>query len=126
MVYINLIDYLDKPELIQSHDGRVIKALHYFPDNRHYERILVVFEDGRTYFFSEKGIYSDDKSRSFVLKPKPKKKITGWRKILHHKSDGSTGTDASWYPTKEQFLEAYKGCIFIGDWQHEEWEVDDE
>lgn len=125
MVYINLIDYLDKLELIQSHDGRFIKALHYFPDNRHYERILVVFEDGRTDFFSEKGIYSNDKSRSFVLKPKPKKRITGWRRGVFW-SDGCFDKSPMFRPTKSEFERIYAGCTLFGPWESETIEIEED
>jgi hypothetical protein len=66
---INLIDYLDRPELIQDINGGRVKALHHFPDNSPIREVLVVFEDGEAVYFRKEGIHANECESCFCLVP---------------------------------------------------------
>ena len=125
MQYINLIDYLDKPELIQHEDGTEVLELHHFPNNQPYARVLAVFVGGQAEFFNEVGNYSSDISRSFVLKPKPKKKITGWRRGVLYPNGGFL-TSPCFLPTKAAFEKEWKPCTLFGPWESETIEIEED
>lgn len=69
MEHINLIDYLDRPELIQDINGGKVKALYHFPNNSPIRKILVIFEDGEAEYFSEEGVYANACAPCFCLVP---------------------------------------------------------
>ena len=125
MEYVRLIDYIDRPELVLHHNsGGVVKAISYFPDKPK-KNVLVVFSDYSTGWYYKSGRYSQDGECCFSLKPKSKEKVEGWRKTLLH-SDGTIDEDATYYPTKEEFLKAYIGAKFLGEWKHVVYEIDEE
>jgi hypothetical protein len=125
MKYIKLIDYLGKPELIQHVSGTNVSGIHYFPNNQPYARVLVAFVGGQAEFFCEDGIYSGDSSSSFILKPKPKKTITGWRRGVMW-ANGCFNKEVSFYPTKEAFEKVYGHCTLFGPWESETIEIEDD
>lgn len=78
----NLLDYLDKPELIQHIDGTHVRAIHHFPDNQGDDQVVVVFEDGATGEYSRNGkYYGTNSTPAFILKPKEKKIVKGWTRV---------------------------------------------
>ena len=124
MQYINLIDYLDKPELIQSIGGDDVRALHHFPDVRGNNKVLVVFETGHTYRYAEDGRYTINGDRIFILKPKPKRTITGWRRGVLW-TDGCFDKSPMFRPTKAEFERIYAGCALFGPWESETIEIEE-
>jgi hypothetical protein len=124
--YVRLIDYLDKPELIQHKDGRLVRAVHHFPNCAPGYRIVVVLEDGSSDTYYEDGRFiSGNIHRFFILRPKPKRKIIGWRKDILL-DDGSIFTTACFAPTKEDFERIWSNRVLIGEWQKYEAEIDGE
>jgi hypothetical protein len=123
MEYIKLIDYLDKPELIQHTNGRVVRALHHFPEKDQNSKVLAVFEDGETNAYTEDGRFLAKEKQKFILKPKPKRTVTGWRKgVLWN--DGCFDKSPMFRPTKAEFERMYAGCTLFGPWESETVEVE--
>ena len=120
--YINLIDYLDSPGMVMHEHGSTVKALHHFPSNDPDHRMLVVFEDGRAEFFNEEGSYFD--SLRFILKTKPKRTITGWRRGVIYPSGGFQ-TQPMFCKTKEDFKKYTSGCKLFGPWESETIEIEE-
>ena len=105
MEYVNLIDYLDKPEEIQHVGGSGVRAIHHFPERRSNLKIVVVFQNGDTESYSEDGRYSSCcVNSSFTLKPKPKKVVKGYRKAILI-GDDKICKPNTFHPTKESFEE---------------------
>lgn len=123
--YINLIDYLDKPELIQHEDGTEVLELHHFPNNQPYARVLAVFPGGQSEFSDEEGVFPGDNSRSFILKPKPKCTVTGWRRGIIYPS-GRFQTHPMFCPTKEDFKNYASNCKLFGPWESETIEIEED
>jgi hypothetical protein len=124
MEFINLIDYLDKPELIQHENGTGVRAIHHFPEKVPSERILVVFENGATNSYYTDGSFLEDKTKKFILKPKPKIAITGWRRGVLY-PDGCFDKAPMFSPSKEAFVDSSKGFTLFGPWESETIEIED-
>ena len=126
MEYINLIDYLDKPELIQHNEsGGGVRSIHHFPDKPK-KNVLVVFSDYSTEWYHESGQYEQGGRSCFFLKPKPKKTITGWRRGIFYNNSGCFAISPIFHPTKEEFKKAHKGCTLFGPWESETIEIDED
>lgn len=125
----NLLDYLDKPELIQHKDGANIRALHYFPYNNTCAQVLVVQENGSINRYGSDGKYlSSNATSSFILKPKEKKIVRGWRRKLIFKC-GAISDIANAQATKEEFMDIWKNTAGIegfGPWEEVITEVFDD
>lgn len=123
--YINLIDYLDKPELVQHVDKGDVRALHHFQELGETNKILVVFENGAAYRYAEDGRYVTQGDGEFILKPKPKKTITGWRRGIIYPS-GRFQTHPMFCPTKEDFKNYASNCKLFGPWESETIEIEED
>jgi len=125
MKYINLIDYVGKPELIQHVDGREVHALVHCPDSLSSLRMVVVFKNGGVSKYCEDGKHtSDSASSSFILRPNPKKVVKGYRKVVLC-SSGSIDTDPLYRRTKEEFEKLYCYHTLLGEWQEVEYEIEE-
>ena len=125
MEYINLIDYLDKPELIQHVDGEGVVALHHFPKNSPDKKVLVVFEKTEPLYYYKDGSYAQRGGRNFTLKPKPKRTITGWRRGILD-SHGRFQTQPHFCPTKEDFKNYAVNCKLFGPWESKTIEIEED
>jgi hypothetical protein len=122
--HINLIDYLGEPELISHVDKGDVRAIHHFQEMGGINKILVVFENGAAYRYAEDGRYVTQGDGKFILKPKPKKTITGWRRgILCPK--GRFNKAPMFYPTKKAFEIAHSSYTFFGPWESETIEIEE-
>ena len=125
MKYINLIDYLDKPELIQHQSGKEVRALHHFPKMDQNSRVLAVFEDGHTNTYTEDGRVISTEDQNFILKPKPKRTTTGWRRGVLY-PEGHFDKSPMFRPSKEDFIADFKGCTLFGPWESETIEIEED
>ena len=126
MEYINLIDYLDRPKLIKNENGRIIRTIHYFPKQMEDRRVVVVYECGEVGFYTEDGRLVAGGKPRFILKSKPKKTITGWRRGVVLK-DGTIVTEPTYKPSKEEFTKYWgSGAAFFGDWEKFECEIEED
>ena len=125
MIYVRLIDYLDKPELIQRVDGEEVRALFHYPEASPDLRIIAVMCDGSTPKYYENGhCCSGDEHSSFILRPQPKKTVKGYRKaVMYH---GGVIINPPFYPTKEAFHKYWGDRTLLGDWEEIQYEVPDE
>ena len=71
MQCIKLIDYIDRPEMITSTIGEVVKRVRHFPENKSSMEILVEFEDGTEEFFYADGRYGQDDLNSWFMLKEP-------------------------------------------------------
>ena len=60
-----------------------------------------------------------------LVEVKKTRKVEGWRKVVIFPNE-AIQTGALYHPTKETFEGYYVGCQLIGDWQHIEYEIEDE
>ena len=125
MSNINLLDYLDNPELIEHKDYGDVKALFHFPKNDKSVRIMVVFSKGISAAYYEDGRYSENSDREFRLKPKPKRIVKGYRKAVLYRR-GMICTNANYWPTKELFESQWNHCTLLGDWEEIEYEIEED
>lgn len=130
MQYVdNLLDFLDKPELIQHLDGTHVRAMHYFPDEQEHRQVVAVFEDGVIGRYCSNGKqFSKASISSFILKPKEKRIIRGWRRNLISKS-GAIIKSADAQPTKKGFMRVWKhvsNVVGFGPWEEVVVEVCDD
>lgn len=76
--------------------------------------------------WTAEGLYGKSGSHPLhLVEVKKTRKVEGWRKIVifHNKA---IQTEAQYHPTKEKFEGYYRDCTLIGDWQHIEYEIEDE
>ena len=125
MEYINLIDYLDRPELIQHVDEEGVIALHHFPKNSPDKEVLVIFEETEPLYYYKDGRYEAGTDRLFILKPRPKRTITGWRRGVLY-PEGHFDKAPIFRPSKEDFIADFKGCTLFGPWESETIEVEED
>jgi hypothetical protein len=126
MEYINLLNYLDKPELIQHIDNEGVIALHHFPKNSPDKEVLVVFEETEPLYYHKDGRHKEGVDRMFILKPKPKRTITGWRRGIIYPS-GRFDPQPLFCPTRDDFIRNYaSNCTLFGPWESETVEVEEE
>ena len=66
--YVNLIDYLDKPELIQSVDGQLVKSIEKTTRSHPGMQVIVYFEGGsKNYYYDDGRLLERDTHSRFVL-----------------------------------------------------------
>ena len=124
MEYINLTDYLDKPELIQHVDEEGVIALHHFPKNSPDKEVLVVFEETEPLYYHKDGRHKEGVGRMFILKPKPKITITGWRRGVLY-PEGHFDKSPMFRPSKEDFKNYAVNCKLFGPWESETIEIEE-
>lgn len=125
-VVTDLLEYLDRPELIQHKSGKQVRALHHFPKNGKSLEVLVVFEGGQTTFYYRDGSYLERGSDpQFVLIRKPKEVVTGWRRPVIINDRIILSSNA--LPTKEDFMRGYGDQNYeFGPWEQVTVEICEE
>ena len=125
MEYVNLIDYVGKPELIQHVSRGDVLAVVHIPESDDDNSVLVVFQKGTTNRYFKDGRTTEASRQWFILRPKPKKKVKGYRKAVLFEGGGISNT-SNYQPTKEIFEKILKGHTLLGEWQEVEYEVNDD
>ena len=118
MKYIKLIDYLDKPELIQHVDGREVKDLRHFKENHPW--ISVLFKNGQTNVYTADGRFTDSELPSFVLR----ETVESWDNESKYMCT-KTGRDARIYCTDGGGAFPIHGAVRTndGDWSFRQWNL---
>ena len=122
MKNVNLIDYLDKPELVKHEQYGDVRSLFYFPEAPEFMQIVVVFETGDFGAYATTGAYTAYHPSMFILK---RKKIIGWRRVVVY-ADGSFNDAPMFCQTKERFETKYANYKLVGPWEKREIDTDEE
>lgn len=120
---MNLLDYLDKPEMLQHIDGEGILGLMDLGERGDGKRILIGFDNGFYGMYSLEGVSVGGSDPAIILKPKPKKVVKGYRKAVMYYS-GNIKKDTIFRPSKEDFENYwYTKATPIGEWEEIEYEI---
>lgn len=122
---MNLLDYLDKPELLQHVDGEGVVGLIDMGEGEDGKRVLIGFDNGYYGMYSVEGIPVGDAEPCIILKPKPKRVVKGYRRVVLHE-DGSITVPQKYLPSKADFVrDWFDAKEFMGEWQTIEYEIEE-
>lgn len=113
-VPVDILDYVDRPELVRHVNGRLIESISYRPEENDGFPILVRLKREKVGASSYPAWYPKD-TKKFVL-IKPGTRVVGWRRKVLFKN-GNIMATALFMPTKEAFTEAWKNYKTFGEWE---------
>jgi hypothetical protein len=113
-VPVDILDYVDRPELVRHVNGRLIESIACKPEDNDGFPILVRFKNERYKQTPSPTWYPKD-TKKFVL-INPGTRVVGWRRKVLFKN-GNIMATALFMPSKEAFNEAWKGYKTFGEWE---------
>lgn len=114
MEYVNLIDYVGRPEEIEHVELGVPAAVVATPDCPENRQVVVVWKDGFSDSYSKDGRYMSDKKQEFIKKRNPTKKIKVYqREWIQYPNTSDYSSSTLWCTTIEEFDEKYRNCAAL-------------